>query len=176
MTEKKTLLMLGDSLVEWGDWDTLLPELHVINRGKAGELCEGLSARLFDELEQAPEPDFILLMSGTNNLLFGSPHFTAMFQTMLPRLRLFCGTSTVFVCSILPMTAPGLSKESLAAINQELRDAAEASGCRFLDMTAPFAEQCLPITKPCFLSDGVHLSTLGYQIWAKEIRRCCLAV
>jgi lysophospholipase L1-like esterase len=175
MTEKKTLLMLGDSLVEWGDWETLLPDLRVINRGKAGELCEGLSARLFDELEQAPEPDFILLMSGANNLLSGSPQFTAMFQTMLPRLRLLCDTSTVFVCSILPMTMPGLTKESIAAVNQELRDAAERSGCRFLDMTAPFAEQCLAITRPCFLSDGVHLSTLGYQVWAKEIRKCCLA-
>jgi len=174
MTEKKTLLMLGDSLVEWGDWETLLPDLRVISRGRAGELCEGLSARLFDELERTPEPDFILLMSGTNNLLSGSPQFTAMFQTMLPRLRLCCGDSAVLVCSVLPMTAPGLSKESVAAVNQELRAAAEASGCRFIDMTAPFAEQCLPITRPCFLSDGVHLSTLGYQVWAKEIRSCCL--
>jgi hypothetical protein len=49
MTEKKTLLMLGDSLVEWGDWETLLPDLRVISRGRADELCEGLSVRLTAE-------------------------------------------------------------------------------------------------------------------------------
>ena len=36
MTHKKSLLMLGDSLVEWGDWDALLPDLAVISRGRAG--------------------------------------------------------------------------------------------------------------------------------------------
>lgn len=176
MTRKKSLLMLGDSLVEWGDWDMLLPDLAVISRGRAGEPTEALSARLFDELDSVPEPDCILLMSGTNNLLMGSPHFTAIFQTMLPRLVLLCGKSTVFVNSILPMTAPGMTKEAVAAVNRELRTAAESSGCRFLDMTGPFTEQCLPITRPCFLSDGVHLSTLGYQVWAGEIRKCCLAL
>ncbi|WP_417912541.1 GDSL-type esterase/lipase family protein [Candidatus Electronema sp. TJ] len=172
---KKSLLMLGDSLAEWGDWDTLLPELTVINCGRAGELTEELSARLFDEIDRVPEPDCILLMSGTNNLLMGSLHFTAIFQTLLPRLVLLCQQSAVFVNSILPMTAHGMSKETLAAVNCELRTAAESSGCLFLDMTGPFTEQCLPITRPCFLSDGVHLSTLGYQVWAAEIRRHCLA-
>jgi len=173
---KKSLLMLGDSLVEWGDWDTLLPELAVISRGRAGELCEELSARLFDEIDSALELDCILLMSGTNNLLSGSPHFTAIFQTLLPRLAMLCRNSTVFLNSILPMTARGMAKETIAAVNRELRATAERSGCRFLDMTAPFTEQCLPITRPCFLSDGVHLSTLGYQVWAAEIKKCCLAL
>ena len=33
----KTILFLGDSLVEWGDWHSLLPEHNIINRGMAGE-------------------------------------------------------------------------------------------------------------------------------------------
>jgi len=170
-TAHKTLLMLGDSLAEWGDWPALLPELAVINRGRAGELTEELSARLFFELDQLPEPDCILLVSGTNNMLQGNIYFPAVFQTMLPRLAALCPQSLIAVNSLMPMRLPELAQESITAVNRELRQAAEAHGCRFLDMTGPFHEHCLPVTKPCFLNDGVHLSTLGYQVWAREISK-----
>ncbi|MCI5118308.1 MAG: hypothetical protein D3913_10180 [Candidatus Electrothrix sp. LOE1_4_5] len=70
-----TLLMLGDSLVEWGDWEALLPEIEVINRGIAGEHTEELSTRLVNEIDRVlavrSEPEYILIMTGTNNLLMG---------------------------------------------------------------------------------------------------------
>jgi lysophospholipase L1-like esterase len=168
---KKTLLMLGDSLVEWGDWDSLLPDIRVINRGQAGETTEELSARLFLELEQAPEADCILIMSGTNNFLMGGLHFPAILQTMLPRLVALCPGSTILLNSLFPMRLAGLPPEDLASVNRELKKLAEDNRCRFVDMTAPVAEHCLPITQPCFLNDGVHLSTRGYQVWAKEIQK-----
>ena len=170
MIEKKTLLMLGDSLIEWGDWEVLLPQLQVINRGIAGEHLEELSARLIQEIDAFPEPDYILIMSGTNNLLMGSPHFSAIFASMLPRLAAFCPKSRISLNSIMPMRIQGLAEESINAVNQELQAIARQSDCRFLDMTQPFTEQCLPITKPCFFNDGVHLATRGYQVWAEEIR------
>ena len=173
---KKTIMLLGDSLAAWGDWAALLPELEVVNRGKAGEYVEELSARLADELDTMPEPDFLLLMSGTNNLLMGSPHFTAVFQTMLPRVAaLLCPGSRIVVNGIMPMRCCGLTAELLATVNSELQAHAEQSGCAFLDMTEPFAASCLPVTRPCFLHDGVHLSTLGYQVWAREIRNLTAA-
>ena len=45
-----TLLMLGDSLVEWGDWQRFLPGVTVVNRGLAGEMTSELAARLHDEM------------------------------------------------------------------------------------------------------------------------------
>ena len=171
----KTLLMLGDSLVEWGDWESLLPELQVINRGVAGEHTEGLSARLASEidavLDAGTEPEYILLMTGTNNLLMGSPYFPAILGSMLPRLADLCPDSSITLNSLMPMQLRGLARETITAKNNELRDAAKQSGCRFLDMTGPFTEQCLPVTKPCFLNNGVHLATRGYQVWAGAIKK-----
>ena len=170
----RKLLMLGDSLVEWGDWESLLPEIQVINRGIAGEHTEELSARLVSEidavLDAGTEPDYILLMTGTNNLLMGSPYFPAILGSMLPRLAALCPNSSITLNSLMPMQIRGLVQESITAANNELRDTAQQSGCRFLDMTDPFTEQCLPITKPGFLNDGVHLSTRGYQVWAGAIK------
>lgn len=165
-----TLLMLGDSLVEWGDWPKLLPGIVVINRGIAGEMTEELSVRLMDEIEACPEPDAILIQSGTNNLLFGYMIFPAMFITMLQRLRLCYPETPLIVNSLMPM--PIVAPHDLEQVNQELAQAAAATeNCHFLDTVGPFREQCLPITHPGFLNDQVHLSTRGYQVWAAAIKR-----
>ena len=170
MSTTQTLLMLGDSLVEWGDWDELLPTIQVINRGIAGEHVEELAARLAAEIETTPDPDHILIMAGTNNLLMGNRFFPAIFRSMLPRLSSICPDSLITLNSIMPMALPGLTME-IAETNKELQAVADQADCLFLDMVPPYTEQCLPITRPCFLADGVHLSTLGYQVWADEIRR-----
>jgi len=170
MSTTQTLLMLGDSLVEWGDWQELLPTIRVINRGIAGEHVEDLAARLAAEIETAPEPDHILIMAGTNNILMGNLFFPAIFRSMLPRLSSLCPDVRITLNSIMPMSQPGLMPQ-IAATNHELKTIAEQTDCLFLDMLKPYTEQCLPITKPCFLADGVHLSTLGYQVWANEIKR-----
>ncbi|MCI5189385.1 MAG: hypothetical protein D3905_06235 [Candidatus Electrothrix sp. AS4_5] len=174
-----TLLMLGDSLVEWGDWEALLPEIEVINRGIAGEHTEELSTRLVNEIDRVlavrSEPEYILIMTGTNNLLMGNLYFPVILQSMLPRLIDLCPRSNITLNAIMPMQISmqisGLIVESITAVNKELFDIAKQNGCHFLDMTVPFTEQCLPVTKPCFLNDGIHLATRGYQIWAESIKR-----
>ncbi len=167
----KQVLMLGDSLVEWGDWEVLLPEVAVINRGRAGEFLAELSYRLDDELEASPEQDAILLQSGTNDMLSGDAGFPVIYTTMLPRLRMMTEDCPIILCSLAPM--PIIPVPRLRAVNQQLQDlAAGIEHCHFLDLVGPFTEQCLPITHPGFLNDQVHFSTRGYQVWAGEIRRC----
>ena len=165
------LLMLGDSLVEWGDWPRFLPEVTVINRGVAGEMTGELAVRLGEEIEACPDPDAVLVQSGTNNILFGDLFFPFIFQSMMPRLRQAYPDRPIIICSLMPMPiVPLVDREQ---VNRGLaRVAEEIDHCHFLDMNQPFAEQCLPITHPGFLNDQVHLSTRGYQVWAGEIDRC----
>lgn len=114
-------------------------------------------------------------MTGTNNLLIGNLYFPVILQSMLPRLIDLCPRSNITLNAIMPMQSSmqisGLIVESITAVNKELFDIAKQNGCHFLDMTVPFTEQCLPVTKPCFLNDGIHLATRGYQIWAESIER-----
>jgi lysophospholipase L1-like esterase len=166
-----SLLMLGDSLVEWGDWGKHLPGVAVINRGIAGEMTEELAVRLMDEIEACPDPDAVLLQTGTNNLLVGYMVFPVMLTTMLQRLRLCYPNAPIILCSLMPM--PIVAAHDLEEVNRELaRVAATTDRCHYLDLVGPFHERCLPITHPGFLNDQVHLSTRGYQVWADEIRRC----
>jgi lysophospholipase L1-like esterase len=165
------LLMLGDSLVEWGDWEKHLPGVAIINRGIAGEMTEELSARLMDEIEECPHPDAVLVQSGTNNLLMGYMFFPAIFTTMMQRLRICYPHIPLILCSLTPM--PIVATQDIEQVNRELTQvAANTENCFFLDLVGPFHEQCLPITQPGFLADQVHLSTRGYQVWAGAISRC----
>ena len=165
------LLMLGDSLVEWGDWERFLPGVAVINRGIAGEMTGELAVRLGEEIDACTDPDAVLIESGTNNLLFGDQFFPFILQSMVPRLRQAYPDQPIIICSLMPM--PIVPEADLAQVNQRLAEMTTTiDNCHFLDMVGPFHERCLPITHPGFLNDQVHLSTRGYQVWAGEIDRC----
>jgi lysophospholipase L1-like esterase len=169
MKTKTTLLMLGDSLIEWGDWDKLLPRYNIVNRGIAGEAMEELSFRLNKEIRTADNPGYLLIMSGTNNLLMDDLFFPSILQTMLPRLRQLCPQSIISVNAILPMDIAEPRTKIIKDINRQLRRVAESAECSFLRVGNAFYRDCHPIAHPCFHNDGVHLSAFGYQIWAQEI-------
>lgn len=168
-TGGKTLLLLGDSLIEYGDWHNLLPGYIPVNRGMAGETVGDLSVRLAMEIDNAPAPDHVVIFSGTNNILLGDQSFSAVFATMLPRLAWLVPEAEITVIGIAPMRLPWIKEEQLAAINRTFAVTVLAAGSHFLDLTPSFALHCRPIGNPCFLADGVHFSPQGYHILAQAV-------
>jgi len=162
----ETLLLLGDSLIEWGDWDSLLPGYRTVNRGIAGETAGGLAGRLGYELEEMDEPDRIILLSGTNDLLMGDHSFPAVFETMLPRLCLLCPGTEIIVVGLAPMS---MVIDAVVRMNERLEQTVLKAGCRFLDLLPAFDLYCRPVGNPCFLMDGVHFSPHGYRVLAGAI-------
>jgi len=166
----RTLLLLGDSLIEYGDWNELLPEYLTVNRGMAGETTGELSARLGWEVERVADPHHILIMSGTNNLLMGDQSFPAVFVTMLPRLKQLEPEAGITVISLAPMSLPWIPANTLESVNSVLKETAYQAGCLFLELSSSFHLYCRPVGKPCFLTDGVHFSPHGYNVLATAVR------
>ncbi|MEW6521554.1 MAG: hypothetical protein AB1461_19320 [Thermodesulfobacteriota bacterium] len=75
MQRTETVLLLGDSLVEFFDWQARFPEMTMSNRGVAGERVRGLLARLADELAAAGRVEVVVIMIGANNLAGGDMPF-----------------------------------------------------------------------------------------------------
>lgn len=159
----KKILLLGDSLIEYGDWQKLLPGYQTMNRGHAGETTGELAARIAGEVISAGEPDLIVLLSGTNDLLMGDLHFPWSFATMLPRLRQLCEEIPVIVVGLAPMQ---MVRDSVDEVNSRLEKIAREAGCMFLDLVKHFDLYCRPVGNPCFLMDGVHFSPHGYEVLA----------
>lgn len=165
----KTLLLLGDSLIEYGDWATLMPGYRTFNRGAAGESVGELAGRLAREVDLDEDPDGIILMSGTNNMLMGDESFPAVFETMLPRLGQLCPATRIVVIGLPPVTLPWITRERLEAVNALFSDIVERNGCDFLDIGPVFDLYCRPVGNPCFIVDGVHFSPHGYRVLADAI-------
>jgi lysophospholipase L1-like esterase len=170
-----TLLLLGDSLIEYGDWQRLLPEYIVSNRGIAGETAGELAGRLAGEVDLETDPDLVFILSGTNDLLMGDTFFSAVFTTMLPLLRHLCPDAVITVIGLAPVTVPGISRELLARVNSSLAETAENAGCGYLDLLPVFDLYCRPVGNPCFLADGVHFTPHGYGVLAGAIRKHLLS-
>lgn len=51
--KRDEILMIGDSLIEYGDWDALFGKA-VINRGMGGDTTEGVLMRIGRSLEKKP--------------------------------------------------------------------------------------------------------------------------
>lgn len=166
----RTVLLLGDSLIEYGDWQELLPGYLTVNRGVSGETVGELAARLGWETENQEGPEHIVIMSGTNNLLMEDRSFPAIFETMLPRLRMLEPEADISVIGLAPMRLPWVKEDLLTEVNRELRETGVQAGCRFLDLDPYFHLHCRPIGNPCFLMDGVHFSPHGYTVLAEAVR------
>ena len=170
MLKVESILLLGDSLIEYGDWSALLPGYRTVNRGLAGETAGELAGRLARELDQEEDPERIIIFSGTNDLLLGDTSFPQVFVTMLPLLCHLCPETGVTVLGLAPMTLLGPVPAALAQANRALAAITRAAGCSFLDPGPEFALHCRPVGNPCFLMDGVHLSPHGYAVLARIIR------
>ena len=156
-----TLLMLGDSLVDYGDWQRLLPQYSVISRGIPGERSEELLWRL-PSCRNHTSVDAILLMTGANNLLTGRTDFTETIRTIVTSLQQDYPGALILVNSLLPFQVPGF-QEIIHTVNAGLRDIASATGTFYLDLYTTFQKA----REPVFEFDGVHLSSFGYVLWAR---------
>lgn len=159
------LLFLGDSLIDYGNWPQRLPNYQVISSGMPGERTEELLWRLPRSLPEQP-PDMIIVMSGTNNILFGDRSFTASLKNIVDFLSNTLPTSQRLITSLLPYDIPG-SQKSIYAANNTLREIAEQSNSHYFDLYTPFTEA----RGKMFEYDGVHLSEAGYSVWASQLER-----
>ncbi len=167
----QSLFMIGDSLIEYGNWSSLLPEFDINNRGWAGETVEGLSSRLSTEIESLSEIDFFFIMTGTNNLAMEDYYFPAIIQTFLPKISMVLPKTQIIVNSLFPMQIPWIETQTISQVNQDLQNVTQQSGAYFLDIVPSFHNYCGQKSNNCFSPDGVHLNDNGYEFWAKEISK-----
>ncbi len=156
-----TLLLLGDSLIDYGNWQKLLPRYTTISRGVPGERSEELQRRLpFCCSHEAV--DAVLVMTGTNNLLAGDPEFTETVKTIITRLKRCYSSAFILINSLAPVRVPQFQR-MIQYANADLRTVAETSGALYLDLYSRFEEG----KQPLFDFDGVHFNRSGYALWAE---------
>jgi len=159
------LLLIGDSLIEYGAWQNYLPGREVINLGRSGESVEELRERAGNIVRRQATPDLVLVMIGTNNVAMGRFDFIPVYSDILAIFQETWPVAVMLVNSLLPMDLYQLTPETVPKINDRLRALAEQKKAHYLDVWSALADQQnLPL--PGVLEDEVHLTARGYRLWA----------
>ena len=165
------LLFIGDSLIEYFDWQERFPKDIVYNFGVSGETVEGLYARIEVIFSQIEEPDLIFIMSGINNLAMGDRTFVTTYRKIVRVLKERYPSSGIFAQSLLPVLFPWISNDDVRDMNRQLKKMAEEEDVSCLDIHSLFLDEGGKPVKEYLLDDGVHVSEQGYRVWSQEVEK-----
>ena len=165
------LFLIGDSMIEFFDWRQCFSGHRVVNLGRAGETAGELLARLPGILALQPAPDWLLLMTGTNDVCMENFAFPATYAKIIATCSAQYPQAEITVNSLLPIALPYLASDTVPRLNGLLRELALAHTIHFMDGYAALADQT-GLPRPGVLAaDGVHLTDRGYRLWGEALRQ-----
>lgn len=179
LSTKADVVMLGDSITDYAEWNELLPGVRVLNRGIGGDN----SSRLLERLDAVINisPGHVFIMIGINDINKGTP-VTEIFTKYLRILDLIreegitpVVQSTLYIGQVFSRVK-GASPERVININEQVRklNSLLSNYCRennimFLDLNSSLSEN--GFLKEEYAFDGLHPNGPAYLIWAGEIMR-----
>ncbi len=169
--EVGTVVMLGDSLTEWGDFSRYFASIELRNLGIAGDTITGVTERV-DQVG-ALNPDLLLIQCGINSL--ADDRLSACldeYETLAAKAAAL-GEIRIVLQSVLPISEEfarliPCSDSTIQAFNDGLRKIADEYGFGYLDLYGSFVLD--GAMDPALTTDGLHLNEKGYDIWAEIIR------
>jgi lysophospholipase L1-like esterase len=161
-------LFIGDSLIEFFNWQERFPDREVFNYGIAGETAEGLLARLPNILGRGQAPDLVMIMTGINNVAMEDYGFLFTYEKIITRLKEAYGQTTIAMVSLLPVDLFFLG-DAIPRVNERLKDIAQKNSILYLYLYPLFLDENLRTITSYFEADGVHLSPQGYEVWSRAL-------
>jgi lysophospholipase L1-like esterase len=163
------ILFMGDSLVEYFDWQSRFPEHRIANHGVAGESVQGLHSRAGRIRDACPEADLIFIMSGINNVAMEDLDFFESYRLIINELHSFYPDARIFINSLLPTVVSFIPDDTIGWANSHLHKLAADSGVEYLNIYSRFVDTKGNPIREYLLEDGVHLSSHGYTVWSGAV-------
>jgi len=168
------IVMLGNSLNNNAMWLELFPTTKVHNRGISGDVLKGVEARLDEVIPDAPHK--IFLMTGSNDIVndpdIAVTELWARYESLIKKIKKEMPYTFLYVQSVLPVN-PKFSKyegfnDKAAQLNKLLEAGCETYNYFYLDIAKYLMDEKGDLRDDCTY-DGIHLSPLGYFLWANEL-------
>ena len=163
-------VIVGDSLSMWFP-SQLLPYGKLwLNQGISGENSAQVLRRL--QNLDSTRPDNIYVMVGVNDLRQGATDATIFNNTksIVRRLRQNHPQSQIVVQSILPTNSQSFSNQRIQNLNRQIMAMVQKEGANYLNLYPLFLDGENKMRKE-LTTDGIHLSTQGYQVWQRALQR-----
>lgn len=165
-----SIVFLGDSITEYGQWEELIGHPSVKNRGIAGDTTWGLLRRLKNITNAHPKA--IFLMIGINDFLFtDKDEIVENYTKIVQQIKLKSPNSQLFIQSVLPINDQVkntvFNNKDIIALNQSLKDIAQKENVTYLNIHQRLVDKH-GLLNAEYTADGVHINGIAYNIW-KEI-------
>ena len=183
------VLFMGDSITDWWRnpggtngfphglngaytgkpvFDKYFGSMKVANFGIAGDTTQGVLWRLQNGEGQGYQPKAIMLMIGTNNTRRNTaPQIAEGVAAVVQELRKDFPDAKILLLGIFPRSGPTTSvRAKIAAVNGIISGLNDGKQVFYLDIGPKFLSPDGTISKDV-MSDGLHPTTKGYEIWPK---------
>ena len=168
--KKFDLCFLGDSITDgWpGDmFGKYFGKFNAVNFGIGGDRTENVLWRLENGELIGTSPKVIVLLIGTNNAGMNTAEEMAVGITAVVKaLRTGCPRSRILLLGVFPKR--DMTLEKTKAVNAIVAKLDDKRMIRYLDVGARLLDKDGNIQEGV-LSDVVHLTRKGYEIWAEAM-------
>ncbi|MBR5728217.1 MAG: sialate O-acetylesterase [Muribaculaceae bacterium] len=174
---KKDIIMLGNSLTDGAEWNELMRNSHVKNRGIVGDIVQGLYERMEPILKGQPKKIFI--MSGVNDVshdVSGDSIARAMeklivlIKTRSPRTKIYLQSMLPFNNDVRLWKYLKDREQVVVDGNRALKEVARRQGVTWIDLYPLFVDDNGRL-KAEYTNDGLHLMGPAYLIWRDAIKK-----
>jgi lysophospholipase L1-like esterase len=173
-TQHADIVMLGNSLTEWADWNELLGRTGIANRGIASDITYGYLQRM--EYVYKLSPRICFIEGGINDLYANVPvvavfeNFVKIVEELRERSIIPVITSTLYT-STKWHSAVEKNKE-VAELNARLLAYAQKQSVEFINLIPLMTSNNL--LRDALTYDGLHLTAEGYKVWGREVEKTLL--
>ncbi|WP_017654784.1 GDSL-type esterase/lipase family protein [Fortiea contorta] len=172
---ENTVIFLGDSITDEGEWTELLGKSYAKNRGISGDTTVGILNRLPEIIESKPRQIFMMIgINDLNNQGKSINQTLTDYQNILIELKNQTPNTEVFIQSVLPVNNKisryWQNNHNIIKFNLALKELAQQYKYQYIDIFSHLADSEHQLEDQYTL-DGLHLNGQGYLVWKKVIEK-----
>ena len=173
---KKDIVMLGNSLTDGCEFNELLGNRHIKNRGIVGDIVQGLIDRIGPIIKGQPRKLFI--MSGVNDISHdvSADSIARAMEKLIVMVKQGSPRTKIYLQSLLPFNNDVREWKLLKGrdhvvveANALLEQVARRQGVTWINLYPLFVDDQGRL-RADLTNDGLHLMGQGYLLWRDAIR------
>jgi len=171
----KDIVLLGNSITFWGEWNLLLNHKHIRNHGIPGDTSFGVLKRLDEAVRGNPSAIFLLIGINDIGRNFPDSLIARNYERIVRFIKIKSPRTKIFLQSVLPtnptfdkMTHVQQKEKNIAYLNSRLQEIARREQINYIDLHSHFTDQNGHL-KAEYTWDGVHLTLAGYRKWVEVL-------
>ena len=160
------VVMFGDSLTRWGNFQKFFPDVRIINLGYSGDTLKGMIERV--DMVKSVRAQKIFAQGGINGFINNGIIGTFEdYKELLALLQKENKHSKIFVQSMLPVGFDKSISKKIAKFNIKLFELCEELGIVYIDLFSIYSDESGNLPSE-ISNDGIHIK--DYQKWFEAIK------